>query len=193
MKVRQRMAFSSFSLPNKRPEHSDWDHRDGDNPRSWADRDKLRQEREIMTLRAEEDGCDLILDPFVTLNEQKSSDTQVRLKHAPDATAPRLRTLIEFLSDMPDDKARVVLQKGKIDGSLIAVGDLFVAEAVVPHYRGGYRQTMFTHHAPTVLSRVRDFDRLFAELLDEQNVEGRSSREVAIDTLRDLLAECEGR
>ena len=52
---------------------------------------------------------------------------------------------------------------------------------------------MFTHHAPIVLSRIRDFDRLFDELLSESMLDGRSSRLAAIETLQEILDKCENR
>jgi len=85
---------------------------------------------------------------------------------------------------------RVVIRRGGLRGSLVLVGDLFLAEAVAPYYGGGYRQTTFTWHAPTVLARMREFDDDFEDFIDEADLSGRSSRQAAIDELRDLLRTC---
>lgn len=175
-RVRQRMAFTSFSLPNRHPDHPDWDKRDGAEKRSFADRELLRQEREVMEQHAREQGCDLIIDPYV-----------VPRGHGGEATATRLRILTEFLESMPDEKARVVIKRGKVEGGQIIIGDWFAAEAVVPHYGGGYRQTIFTRHAPTVLNRLADFDREFEGLLADTKLGDRSSRAAAIETIGEIM------
>jgi hypothetical protein len=177
-RVLQRSAFSSFSLPNKRPKHPDWDERDGDVKCSLEIRELLRQEREVMEAHARKRGCDLIIDPYVLAK-----------RHGKEATTARLRILREFLESMPDDRIRVAIQKGEIDGSLIIVDDWFVAEAVVPRYGVGYMQTILTRHAPTVLRRSREFGRDFEEVLAELELAGRSSREAAIDTITGIMGE----
>jgi hypothetical protein len=186
-RIRQSGAFSSFSLPDYSPGHARWDRR---NPTADAAlRKLLRQERQIMEKHARQAGCDLELDPYVRVRHA-GPDHQF-LRHDRAGTATRVRTLLEFFESMPDDKLRVLVRPGEIEGSLILVGDLFFAEAVVPHYAGGYRQTDFTWHAPTVLKRVREFDDEFEEHLAEAGLEGRSSRLAAIEKLRELLGECE--
>jgi len=190
MKIRQRMAFSSFSLPNEDTHHRDWDIREGNSPRSQEVREKLLEEREVMVKYAEEYGCDLILDPYVKIEKRVAPNESMQLKHAPAATAVRVKWLLKFLENMTDDKARVVIRKGCIDDSLCMVGDLLMAEAVVPHYKDGYKKTMFTNHAPTVLSHIRDFDKQFARLDKTSTSEDPSSRVVAIERLKALLQEC---
>jgi hypothetical protein len=190
LKIRQRMAFSSFSLPDEDIRHQDWDIREGNSTRSQEVRKKLLEERDVMIEYATKDGCDLILDPYVKIEKHNSPNERMQLKHAPAATAVRVKWLLEFLENMTDDKAQVVIQKGCVDDSLCIVGDLFAAEAVVPHYKEGYKKTMFTNHAPTVLNRIRDFDRQFARLLKASSPGGQSSRIVAIEKLKALLQQC---
>ena len=56
-----------------------------------------------MEERARQAGCDLILDPYVTV---APTGGDVRLRHDPGATALRLRTLQESIESMPDEKVR---------------------------------------------------------------------------------------
>ena len=181
-RIRQRMAFSSFSIPRRHIRHSDWDLREGNDPRSLEVRALLLEERRIMEEHAREAGCDLVLDPSVG-----ASSTMVMGKNGTRGpTMMRLKTLVEFLESMPDDKVRVVFQQGTIDGGVHIIGDWFASEAVVPYYKGGYRQTMFTRHAPTVLSKLRAFDNDFEDML-EDNSTGTPSRQVAIEALKDMI------
>jgi hypothetical protein len=68
------------------------------------------------------------------------------------------------------------------------VGDWFLAEAVAATVGTGYRQTVFTRHAPTVRSRLESFDQEFSELLEESDVDPSSSKDAAIDLLKDRMA-----
>jgi len=134
-----------------------------------------------MEERARQAGCDLILDPYVTV---APTGGDVRLRHDPGATALRLRTLQESIESMPDEKVRAVIKRG-----LAIVGDLFLAEAVVPCYSGDYQQRTFTWHAPTVLSWLQGCDVEFRDLLVEQAQPGRSSPQTALDEMAAILAD----
>ncbi len=194
-RLRQRSAFSSFSLPRRSVQHSDWDAREGEDQtqRGPEVRELLLKERDVMERHARLQGCDLILDPYVSVRKPNRGAASICLKHEAEPTVVRLRTLQQFLESMPDDKVRVALQKGKIEGSSIIIGDWFVAEAVVPHYKGGYRQTHFTRHACTVLSRVQAFDREMEDVLsDSLPPSGTSSRVAAIETIQGIIHEIQG-
>jgi len=188
-RIRQRMAFSSFGLPNRSARHPDWDVRDGVDHRSSEVRDLLRQERVVLESHAREAGCDLVIDPYVSAEEADvHAPESPRFKHRIEGTMKRLEILREFLESMSDDKVRVVIQKGQIEGSILIVGDWFAAEAVVPHYKGGYKQTILTRHAPTVLSKIQEFDRDFDESLSDAGLHGESSRSAAIRTIDEIRA-----
>ena len=191
-KIRQRMAYSSFSIPKQRINNPIWERREGLDLRGPETRELLQQERLIMEKHALKGGCDLILDPYVrsssTLNIN-SNYSETEIEKIKISTRTRLETLIDFLDSMPDELVRVVFQEGKIEGGMHLVGDWFATEAVVPKYKGGYKQTTFTHHAPTVLSKIKAFDSEFEEILEETNLLGKSSREAAIETLKNILHE----
>jgi len=191
-KVRQRMAFSSFSIPNKGVKNNIWDRREGLDRRGPEIRELLLKERKVMEKLARGGGCDLILDPYVRSSSTLSIDdaySKTELETIKLSSVTRLETLINFLEDMPDDKVRVVFQEGKIEGGMHIIGDWFATEAVVPKYKGGYKQTIFTHHAPTVLSKIEAFDYEFEEILMDMKLEGISSRETAIIALKNMLTD----
>lgn len=186
-RVRQRMAFSSFSIPNRMTKHLLWDQRDGSERRGQEVREGLLLERRMMEEHAHRQGVSLILDPYVSAETRRMSDGGVQLKYDRKATVARLRILVNFLESMPDDKVIVVFQRGMIEGSIIMVGDWFAAEAVVPHYKTGYKQTTFTRHAPTILSRLDEFDRDLQQTLRDSNLTPMESRRAAIETIQQII------
>jgi len=191
-RVRQRMAFSSFSIPNCSTKLPLWDQREGSEHRGEEVREKLLGERRIMEQHARLQGVSLILDPYVLTDRGRAGGKRTQLKYDREVTAARLGILKEFLEDMPDDKVTVAFQRGMIEAGLLMVGDWFVAEAVVPHYKTGYRQTIFTRHAPTVLARVEEFDREMEEILSNNPSPGVSSRVAAIDTIKNIIKTIRG-
>jgi hypothetical protein len=75
----------------------------------------------------------------------------------------RLDELASFIKSMPDELLDVrhapVLEHGE---NTTIVGDWFAASSLLGQKRG-YRQTVFTRHAPTVRNLVVDFDQQFEE------------------------------
>lgn len=185
-KIRQLMAFSSFSIPDRHIKHDDWDKREGSHLHSPEVRELLLKERQIMEKHARQAGCDLILDPYVTVGAAgKGREAEDSPPSSP--AKKRLQILVDFLESMPDDKVRAVFQRGKIDSGIHIVGDWFTAEAVVPHYKTGYKQTIFTRHAPTVQARVNAFDAEFEDLQRDIRLNGTSSRQAAIHALQGII------
>jgi len=192
LRVRQRMAFSSFSIPDEPPCSSVWNVRDGSVPRSENERGFLRQERRVMEQHAVAAGCDLILDPYVRIGYEDGKET-TELKHSNSMTRVRLEILRNFIRDFPGDDLRVAFNRGQIKGSLIMLGDWLAAEAVVPHYKSGYRQTVITRHAPTLLSRIENFEEELQDSLRADGIVPENSRQAAlekIDQIIDELGDC---
>lgn len=180
LRIRQRAAYSSFSIPSRNIRDPIWQQREGHEHRPDEIRELMRQERDWLERHAREAGCDLILDPYVQ-SEQAGGQL-------PPPTLARIRTLYEFLDTMPDDKVRVVLHRGRVIDSLTSIGDWLLAGAVVPHYqKQGYQMTGFTRHAPTILSRIQDFDRDIEEGLADARVAPHDSRRAALEQLRELM------
>ncbi|PYP82102.1 MAG: hypothetical protein DMF61_27360 [Blastocatellia bacterium AA13] len=67
------------------------------------------------------------------------------------------------------------------------VGDWFVAESLIPRAGEGYRQTIFSWHAPTVLRWMRKFDEEFEELYKQSNLASNASRRWAIEEIEQII------
>lgn len=150
--VRQRGAFSTFSIPDKDPTDDIWRLRDGGHPRSELYRHLQRAERQAMEWHARQCDCFLIIDPTLVLRERE-----------PVATKVRLEELLLFLGSPHAGNVWVATTPLAQSGSLTIVGDWFVADSLVPS-RAGYWQTIFHWHAPTALREARKFDQVFHEL-----------------------------
>jgi len=191
LRVRQRMAFSSFSIPDEPPGSERWNVRNGPGFRTEQECQLLRQERKVMEAHAHGGGCDLILDPYVRIQETHNDKNAIRLKHSPEMTLVRLRILADYLRDFPGDDIRVAFNRGRISDSLVMLGDWLAAEAVVPHYKGGYRQTIMTRHAPTLLSRIEAFEEELNDCLKAAGIQPRDSRQAALAEIDRLIREIE--
>jgi TIR domain-containing protein len=185
-KIRQLSGFSSFSIPTDKDDDDAWAWRAKEGVGE-SEKDLLSQERQILEQHAKKSGCDLILDPFVLVRKHEESVGQLVLKHGKEDSLHRLENLAEFLSGMPDDTLRVVIQKGRVKESIAILGDWISAEAVVPHYEGGYKQTIFTRHGPSVLMKLEEFDYRFERELRKIDFGGLSSREFALKQVEELI------
>jgi hypothetical protein len=175
--VRQRAGLGSFHIPNRTLKHPAWQARyHPDKPRGEFQRRLARRERIALEWHAERAGCKLIVVPEVTFAE-----------HGPAARIARLDELIAFLHSMPDDKIDVAHGVLRSEGeNHTLVGDWFAAASIVGRPSTGYRQTIFTRHAPTVRARMALFDQEFAEC--EPWPDGGPSRQAAIAFLERLTA-----
>lgn len=208
-RVRQCTAFGSFSIPDAGINSPKWDQRDPDRYRSQHERRLLRRERQAMEAYANCFGCDMILDPRVSLRSaadgvapapgRSAGDERSNLKHSPEGTALRTRLLIEFIeAHKDDDRVRVIIpkEKNQITTNLVIVGDWFASEAVVPH-SGSYERTMFTRHAPSVLNMIGRFDQDFEDFLRDWDLDPKhpdtatQAKAAALDVLRQWLAHLE--
>jgi hypothetical protein len=161
-KVRQRAALTSFCLPDADLGDEVWRLRDGDVQRSKYLHHLQREERRALELHARRAGCDLIIDPEVTLKVYGDAARRVRLQ-----------CLVDFLKSCPAGKVRaVVASPHTIGGNLTIVGDWFTAESMAPRPGEGYRQTLFIWHAPSVLRQIERFDDEFKDLKKAQGQVG---------------------
>ena len=73
--------------------------------------------------------------------------------------------------------------------SLTIVGDWFVAESVSAEIGRGYRQTIFTRHAPTINTRIELFDEEFDALLKRKEIRAEDSTKHAIEEIEAIIQE----
>jgi len=175
--LRQEGAFTSFSLPRAGAGHEIWAIRDGLKPRSDLLHGHLHEERRAFEDFARKNGCDLVIDPSIPVKRSQ-----------PEARRARLGTLLEFLKDDQIENVRVVVRKRNQPLNLTIAGDWFSAHSVDPRKGQGYYQTLITWHAPTVLEKERKFDRDFQSMLDQNGLDGESSRKEAISAVEGEIA-----
>jgi len=180
-KVLQRGGFSSFAIPDDDPNSELFK---GRGPSDLELRAQLRNERSILEDHSRLQGCDLIIDPYIRV--PVSLNPALSPRQLLEATMIRLRILRDYLKSAKND-VRVVIDQGNIVGNLLIVGDWFMAEAIVPRYPGGFRQTTFTRHAPTILERTKEFNRDFETHYKKRSEPDVPSRLVAAAEIERLL------
>jgi len=179
--VRQKGGLSSFHIPRHGISHPDWQKRMGKLQRSAEHCRLQREERIALEKHARAEGCRLIVNPNLDYRECGK-----------EARIVRLRTLLEFLASMPDRKCAIAFSETMPrDDSVTLVGDWFAAESVSARLGQGYRQTIFTRHAPSLLARIEAFDLEFDQLLTEKGWTPASSRRKAMGELQTLINELE--
>lgn len=178
--VRQKGGLSSFHIPTETINHRYWRERYGKVERSENHCELQRRERLALGRHANEKGCRLIVDPWLEYE-----------RYGMEATICRLRLFTRFLEAMSDDLCQVVFnhRMGHSE-SLTIVGNWFAAESVSAEVGKGYRQTIFTRHGPTVMSKLDHFDTEFEELLPQDTAPSHT-RVWAIEQLTERIDELE--
>jgi hypothetical protein len=96
--------------------------------------------------------------------------------------------LREFLESMPAGKTAVALANGRFSGNLTIVGDWFGAKATAPQPGSDYRQTLFSHHAPTVLRWIDEFDQEMDDRLQANGTTAQRSCDLALAQIDQAIA-----
>jgi hypothetical protein len=171
--VRQKGALSSFHIPTETVGHPIWRRRYGKAERSEGHYRHQRQERLALQRHAQVAGCKLIINPGLKYEG-----------YGPDARLCRLESLLKFLKEMNDTHCWVAIQEGMDPRiSITILGNWFTAESLAGSGGKGYRQTIFTRHAPTIMEKIDNFDAEFDELLAAAGVKPIDSRKAAINIL----------
>jgi len=123
-------------------------------------------------------GYSLIIHPFVDFVPAGSREH-----------GARLHCLRNFLmsTKSSDLWVRVAISKSPFEESFTSVGDWLGAKALPPQPGKGFRQTIFTRHAPTVLVWNREFDRSLNALLEANGISEEQSRDAAIERIEQWL------
>lgn len=185
--LRQKGALSSMHIPDKPLNHEFWIERYGDCAASEFKRKMLREERQALEEHVKECGASLIIDPSLSFEEYGDKARKVRLESLLDF----LRS--DYLDDLAaDGKFIVTINRGMHPNrNLTIVGDWFSAESVSASMGEGYRQTIFTRHAPTIRNMIELFDQEVEHLLKEQKVKAEYSREHAITKINQYIEKLE--
>lgn len=175
--VRQKGGLSSFHIPDRVLSDPVWVDRYGDHIQSQYHCRCQREERIALQKHADVAGCKLIIDPTITLE-------RFGLK----AQITRLKTLLEFLENMPDGLVQIAINSSqKVQENITIVGDWFAAESVSVLLYQGYRQTVFTRHAPSMRERIELFDREINELLSKMGWTPEDSKSQAVKLIREKI------
>ena len=179
--VRQKGGLSSFHIPSETIGHVIWRKRYGKIEQSEAHCRCQREEKIALLRHAHEAGCKLIVNPGL-LYEQ----------NGPEARKCRLQSLLTFLKEMDDQRCWVAIDEGMDPRvSVTILGNWFSAESFAGLGGRGFRQTIFTRHAPSIMNKMSQFDAEFHELLETAGVKPLDSRSKAIEVIEKKIAEVE--
>lgn len=174
--VRFRASSTTFSIPDKEINHPVWKARDGvfagETPRSDYFHHLQREELRAMERHVISCGVSLIM----------SHPANIAAHRGDHARRARLESVQQFFSRIPDDHLKIIFFPKRESGNLVIVGDYFVAESLAPR-PGGWLQTIFNSHPPTVLQRMRRFDHEFKDLYPAYGV----TRQAAIEEIQRIL------
>lgn len=173
--VRQRGPISTFSLPVQPKDTDIWTQLGSEIRDNMELREGLRNERMALERHARKAGCRLLINPSI-------------LSRPNVLAAPaRLTALIEFLNSIKaENESRVAIFDGHFaDGSLVAIGNRVMALSHTP-LSIGYRQTLFTTHAPSILKEIMQFDEQLEAVLRQQGIPEDQSIDAAIERLSSL-------
>ncbi|HUT94273.1 MAG TPA: toll/interleukin-1 receptor domain-containing protein [Thermoguttaceae bacterium] len=168
--------LSAFAAPSDETDHRKWKGLYGLVGRGDAYLEQVRRERLVLERHAKESGCDLIVAPCLEVPWTNAKARKVKLT-----------SLLQFLRSMPDDRVRVVCTKRARKRNKVLVGDWFVAESRFEKAGQGWRQTVFTRHAPTVWREVGDFDKEFQKLLAKSGQPPDQSRKAAMVMIEETI------
>lgn len=175
--VRQKGGLSSFHIPNKHIEHQDWIDRYAPDKRGSHHKELQLGERKALQQHAVQAGCKLIINPIYAIEGRGTLAAKTRIK-----------TMIDFLDAMHDDKLIIAIQTGKTCvESLTMVGDWFLAESVSFKEGDGFTNTFFTRNASEIAKRIQTFDEELEELLEINGWTIENSREKAIEELKRIM------
>lgn len=178
-RVRQKGGLTSFNIPSHLLDNAIWGQRYGRVTRGLYHCKVQRYERIALEEHARREGCRLIVYP----------DTRYKA-FGPEARIVRLQSLLDFLKSMPDELVHIALVPGSDRGdSVTIVGDWFIAETVTGSLSHGYRQTIFSRHAPSIADKIESFDQEFDECLSALGWTREGSRARAVADLAALIGD----
>ncbi|WP_321421350.1 toll/interleukin-1 receptor domain-containing protein [uncultured Methanobacterium sp.] len=173
--VRQKARLSSFQIPDRPTNHKIWVERDGEGVPDESRYRLLRKERQWLEKHVKECGCSLIIDPNVTIKRKGDEVAKIRIN-----------LLLDFLREVDHPEVKVAIAEDMKE-NITLVGDWFGALAVnLSEREKGFRQTIFTRHAPTVQRFINSFDDEINDLLKEQKVSAEESKKHAINQLKEI-------
>lgn len=176
--IRQKGGLSSFQIPNVRISDCRWADRYDNGIQNNDNHCKHQlEERKALEIHAREAGCKLIINPDLIVNN-----------YIKKAKLERLRTFLEFVENMPDDKIDIVFDSNlNFNETVTLVGDWFSSEAFSRTVSQGFKQAIFTCHAPGMRSKIETFDSEMEYLLQRNGIKAGESRIAAINEIQRII------
>jgi len=179
-RVKQRAAFTSFSIPDAIIGDPIWQFVHSGGSKSDYFNELLREERIALERHARVEGCDLIMDPYILPD-----------KMIPKTRITRLNILLNFLDSIEDSQIDIVCIDKFMDANITIICDWFLAESRAVRLSSGWKQTIFSWHTPTVLQGIQQFDSMFEKLLKNMKWERGKTRKKAIAEIRKVIKSVE--
>lgn len=183
-RIRQHAALTTFHLPTSRPvknlKTDIWKRRDGYLKRRHHLHEQLFRERQVLGKMARKDGCTLIMAPSIRLE-----------KYGDEALLLRQKELIAFLRNEAMQDVKPIVLSEPEPRNILIVGDWFYAESRDPGPTSNYNHTFFTWHAPTVLTKIEEFDGSFEAIREQENIDPTRLRRTAQERLENFIKETE--
>ncbi len=173
--IRQKGGLSSFQIPNVPTYDPRWAQRynNGVQNNDYHCQNQLK-ERRVLEKHARAAGCKLIVNPELIVNNYIKA-----------AQVERLSTFLEFIESMPDDMIDIVFDSNLVFNETVTlVGDWFSSEAFSRTLTSGFKQAIFTRHAPGIKRKIDVFDDEFNYLLQKNGIKAGESKSMAISALK---------
>jgi hypothetical protein len=181
--LRQKGGLSSFQIPNEVVSDPIWEERYDTVLKNEYHCECQLKERQALEKHAFEAGCKLIINPALITDSIYSNI----------AVNARVGTFLQFLESMPDDKIDVVIDNHlTFSESVTILGDWFSAESYFRPETQGFKQTMFTRHAPGIKRKIEVFDSEFNSLMRRNKLVPGETRGKTIEMLKSILANING-
>jgi hypothetical protein len=176
--LRQKGGLSSFQIPNEEISDPVWEERYDTVLKNEYHCECQLKERRALEAHVIEVGCRIVINPRLVASKQYSSIAQ----------RARIGTFLDFLKRMPDDKIDIAIDPHlTFSESVTVLGNWFSAESYYRPETQGFKQTMFTRHAPGIKSKIDVFDSEFNSLIKRNNLKQGQTRENAIELLEGIL------
>lgn len=173
--IRQKGGLSSFQIPNVPIYDRRWALRynNGVQNNDFHCQNQLK-ERRALEKHARAAGCKLIINPeLITQHYIKAAQVE------------RLSTFLDFIESMPDDFIDIAFDDNlSFSETVTLVGDWFSSEAFSRTVSSGFKQAIFTRHAPGIQRKIDVFDDEFDYLLQKNGVKAGASKSAAVNEIK---------
>lgn len=173
--IRQKGGLSSFQIPNVPITDNRWAQRynNGVQNNDFHCQRQL-EERRVLETHARAAGCKLIVNPELIVRN-----------YIKPAQLERLSTFLEFIQSMPDDMIDVAFDSNLgFNETVTLVGDWFSSEAFSRTSTSGFKQAIFTRHAPGIRRKIDAFDDEFNYLLQKNGTKQGESKSAAVNEIK---------